>query len=384
MRVAYVCVDPGIPVFGAKGGSVHVQEIIRAWRRRGAQVTVYCTRRGSAVPADLDDLDIVELPVRAESAGDRESETERRSVQLAGLIEAAGTDLVYERFSLFSRTLELTVGRLGIPAILEVNAPLIDEQARHRVLADRAAAERCLLGAARAASVVACVSAEVQSWLRGAVPEACTIVAPNGVNTERITPAVGGCAAGLTVGFVGTLKPWHGVHRLLDAAALTGRDWKLLIVGDGPMADDLRSQADTLRLDVEFTGAVMPEAMPSMLRRCDVAVAPYPPTESGTAHYFSPLKVYEYFAAGLPVVASAIGQLPKVIEHEVTGLLVDPRSVPELGQAIARLDDDPGLRRRLGAAAREAAVTRHNWDRVLEGILAAARTDRRPIEQGVR
>ena len=56
-RVAYVCADPGIPVFGTKGASVHIQELVRAWRRRGADVEVYAVRRGSEVPADLADLD---------------------------------------------------------------------------------------------------------------------------------------------------------------------------------------------------------------------------------------------------------------------------------------------------------------------------------------
>lgn len=59
MRVAYVCADPGVPVFGTKGSSVHVQEIVRAWRRAGADVTVYCVRAGNDRPADLDRKSVV-------------------------------------------------------------------------------------------------------------------------------------------------------------------------------------------------------------------------------------------------------------------------------------------------------------------------------------
>ena len=65
MRVAYICADPGVPVFGTKGSSVHVQEIVRAWRRAGAEVTVYCTRRGTERPADLADLPVVATTVGA-------------------------------------------------------------------------------------------------------------------------------------------------------------------------------------------------------------------------------------------------------------------------------------------------------------------------------
>ena len=60
-RVAYLCADPGVPVFGTKGSSVHVQEIVRAWRGTGAAVTVYCTLLGTERPSDLADLDVVEV-----------------------------------------------------------------------------------------------------------------------------------------------------------------------------------------------------------------------------------------------------------------------------------------------------------------------------------
>ena len=60
-RVAYLCADPGVPVFGTKGSSVHVQEIVRAWRGTGAVVTVYCTLLGTERPSDLADLDVVEV-----------------------------------------------------------------------------------------------------------------------------------------------------------------------------------------------------------------------------------------------------------------------------------------------------------------------------------
>ena len=61
-RVAYVCADPGIPVFGCKGASVHVQEVIRALRRAGAEVHLYAARRGGEAPPDLVDLPLSLVP----------------------------------------------------------------------------------------------------------------------------------------------------------------------------------------------------------------------------------------------------------------------------------------------------------------------------------
>ena len=105
MRVSYICADPGVPVFGSKGASVHVQEVVHALRRAGHEVVVHAARRGSLVPADLTDLEVVEAPVRASDPARREREQAGISRRIAHDVLAGGTDLVYERYSLFSTAL---------------------------------------------------------------------------------------------------------------------------------------------------------------------------------------------------------------------------------------------------------------------------------------
>jgi len=387
MRVAYLCADPGIPVFGTKGASVHIQEIVRAFQRRGDQVTIYCSRRGDIVPADLATVEVVEIAVRAPDAASREIAVAATARLLAAAAIADGCDLLYERYSLFSTATAEVKAATGVRCVLEVNAPLIQEQRDHRVLADEdgaiAATRRCV----DSADVVACVSGAVADWitaLTGGSAAERTLVSPNGVNTTRIAPAPRSTGvparAAFTIGFVGTLKPWHGVEVLLRAATIAaarypgGQEWRLVIAGSGPEEKALRHRARELFsaqgcLAVEFTGAVAPEEIPQLLRSFDVAVAPYPQAAAAD-QYFSPLKVYEYLAAGIPVIASAIGQIPSIITHTVTGLLVQPGSDEELASALLALQADPGLRRRLGAAARTAAVEHHDWSTVLARVLA--------------
>jgi glycosyltransferase involved in cell wall biosynthesis len=105
----------------------------------------------------------------------------------------------------------------------------------------------------------------------------------------------------------------------------------------------------------------------------DVAVAPYPPLAN---FYFSPLKVYEYMAAGLPVVASALGQLEKLIEPEVNGLLVSSGDSVALAQALERLLKEPALRTRLGHHARALVLRDYSWDSVVQRILGLAGLDK--------
>jgi glycosyltransferase involved in cell wall biosynthesis len=121
--------------------------------------------------------------------------------------------------------------------------------------------------------------------------------------------------------------------------------------------------------DAHFTGAVPPHEVPRLLAGMDAAVAPY----SGRgSFYFSPLKVYEYMAAGLPVVASRLGQLDGLIGHGVTGLLCPPDDAGALAGALARLRSAPDLRRRLGEAARAAVLRQHTWAAVAGRILRLA------------
>lgn len=380
MHVAYVCADPGVPVFGTKGSSVHVQEIVRAWRNTGADVTVYCARLGTACPADLEDLHVVEINPAPADGRARERAVEDAALALTDRILRDGCSLAYERYSLFSPALSIVSGILAVPTILEVNAPLIEEQQLYRQLTGVKAAESVLRRNAGAADVVACVSEPVLGWVRQRVPGASTVLAPNGVNTGRIAarPPGRGNPDHLTVAFVGTLKPWHGVPFLLEAAArantTAGRPqdrWCVRIIGDGPARARLEHLASFLGVDTEFTGAVAPAAVPGLLHECDAAAAPYPLAETGGDDYFSPLKVYEYMAAAMPVIASNVGQIPTILDHGRTAILV-PASEPDaLASALTRLAADPDLRDRLGIQAREDAVRRFSWDGVLARITAA-------------
>ena len=170
MRVAYICADPGVPVFGTKGSSVHVQEIVRAWRRAGAEVTVYCTRRGTERPADLADLPVVEIRPESASGAGREKAIRESAAALAHAVVRDGCDVAYERYSLFSAALATVTQVLRVPAVLEVNAPLIEEQQQYRELHDAGLAEGMLCTNAAAATVVACVSEPVVQWVERGFP----------------------------------------------------------------------------------------------------------------------------------------------------------------------------------------------------------------------
>ena len=222
MRIAYVSVDPGVSVFGPHGASVHIQEIVREFAAQGHEVTIFTTRRGS--------------------------------------------DLVYERYSLFNTV----IAEVNQPGVLEVNSPLLDLQRAHR----------------------------------------------------------------------------DGVEYAIWAAAVAQEQWQLRIVGDSPQRVPLMDLAQKLRVDADFRGAVSSSEIPGQLRGSAIGVAPYPETVSAH-HYFSPLQVYEYLAAGLPIVASSIGQIPHAVGD--AGVLVPGSNASTLAQAlVSQSRGMSGWRRHIG------------------------------------
>lgn len=385
-RVAYVSTDPGVPVFGSKGASVHVQAVVRELLRRGCEVHLVAARVGGERPRGLEDVVVHELPRIAGEHGAEREDSARRSAAvavevLAGLHAERPLDLVYERYSLWSDAAMAWARDHDVDGVLEVNAPLIDEQAQHRVLADRASAEAIATRAFDAATSVVTVSGPVADWVAERTSNRNVTVVPNGVDTTYITPRGPRAPAGFTVGFVGTLKPWHGVEVLLEAFARLVRadaDVRLRLVGDGPQREALTARAAELGISdrVDLVGAVAPEEMPAELAAMDVAVAPYPQLPD---FYFSPLKIYEYLAAGLPVVASDIGPCADILDDGDLGMLVTPGDVTELAAVLAGLRHDDLMRTDLGRAGRDAAVARHDWSRVVSRILATVPTRARSL-----
>lgn len=407
MRIAYVLLDPGIGIFGTKGASIHAQEMIRAFMTMGHQVEVFCLKRGNSardpesetVPQDLAHLPVTVLPAPGgKDSAARERAVYRSSDRVSELLTAGDFDLIYERYSLFSTAGARAVTRAGAhttaqamtaagaatpagsPAaprvgpglVVEVNSPLVSEQSMYRSLHDTAGALAATKETLTQADVVSCVSQPVADWVAEVTDTASgVVVIPNGVDVTRFpdpttdTTAAAGDSV-FRVGFVGTLKPWHGTETLVRAFAAASSsndlDWQLDIVGDGPERVSLEETARECGVGhrTTFHGAQAPARVPAIMSTWDVAVAPYP-AAAGQGHYFSPLKIYEYMAAGLPTLTTDVGDLRTLIRHELTGVVVEPSSVEALAQGLRWLAADPLRRQELGERARQEAAESHTW-----------------------
>jgi glycosyltransferase involved in cell wall biosynthesis len=377
-RIAYVCTDPGVPVFGSKGSSMHVRSMLTELTRRGNEVHLFAARRGGPTPSALSAVTIHALARPGGPVATRERLLIAADAQLAEKLMRTsgdcGFDLVYQRYGLWScEGLEVAAAN-GWPSVLEINAPLLDEQTRHRQLLDREAAEDRTRRAIEAARAAFGVSRAAADWAATRCGRAVAVI-PNGVDTERFTPVrpPRGVGDPVVIGFVGTFKPWHDLDVVVDSAAALHFDpeappIRVMLVGDGPELQRVLERAAAIGLGdvVDSSGAVDSDEIPSLLARMHVALAPY----DGREPYFSPIKVFEYLAAGLPTVVSGIGDLDGLLVDEREALVVPPGDRRAHLAALRRLCLDGALRERMGLAARSAAVSRFGWhhtaDRVLE------------------
>jgi glycosyltransferase involved in cell wall biosynthesis len=363
MNVLYVCADRGIPVLGHKGASVHVRSITTAIQRLGHDVTLLARRwEEENPPPPLHRLE--RLP----------SDPVRATAKIEELLDAEEPAVVIERYSLQSGLARAVTRQRGLPLTLELNAPLAYEATRYRGLDDPLAEQR-EHEALRSADRIQVVSSALARYVRSVAPEVPLQWIPNGADTRAFRDADPAPVAGLRgrtiVGFVGSLKPWHGVDQLLDAfAAVHPRhpEAALVIVGAGGEEATLRDRASRpdLRDHVVWAGHVPHSRVPSILASFDLAVAPYLPADR---FYFDPLKVVEYLAAGKPVIYPELGDLPELAGR--AGLSYTPGSVEQLTQRLAQGLGDAALRRRLSASAALAAA-RLDWSTIARRLLRFA------------
>jgi glycosyltransferase involved in cell wall biosynthesis len=209
----------------------------------------------------------------------------------------------------------------------------------------------------RAADALIAVSEAGARVLRGAVPRVPVQVIPNGLlppqevpkdDVLRVRSELGAGAGDTLIGYVGRMSPEKRPDLFLDAAERLGSRWpgaRFALIGGGPLRDRLQSAARRSSIAERVVLPGLRHDMDSVYGALDVLVVPS--DTEGT-----PRVVIEAQMRGVPVVATAVGDVPALVEHEVSGLLVSPGDAAAIAEMTARLIADRALAARLTEAAR--------------------------------
>lgn len=387
LRIAFVCADPDVALFGSLAGSVRFQEVIRSFVRLGARVEVFASAREGAVPPDLASVRLHALP--GMTVGDPQLDEvvlqHANGALWSALWREGPFDLIYERYSLWSVAGMMYARLQRIPGVLEVLDPLVETRARERRLIARAKAAESAGRVFAAATAVVAASDPVARYVER-FPGACGAVhvIPCGVDTGRFSPGVGPSLPAppgvFTIGFAGTSTSPSDLDLLARSLSvlrrLEGRV-RLLVIGEGPGQRALRASLEAEGVDgaATFTGEVGPREVPGLVASTDVGLVPCPSAGDGAP---PPPGLLEFMAAGRPVVTPGAGGACGLVQDGVTGLLFRPGDEMSLAASLSRLRAGPELRERMGAAARGRVLRDHGWDSAVNRILSATGISRPP------
>lgn len=314
MGLLVVAPAPGVPVLGPSGASAHLRGIVWAAHRAGLGPRLVAAaasdRRGvhGAVPVPIEAASPTGWPSWLRPYRERrEAIVAWKLARLA--LRGPATALTYERWSLFADVGARVREATGAPWVLEVNAPLLLERQRYEEVIDPAYAARAQARALRGADRLVAVSAWVARWLveEVGVEPARVRRVPNGVEAATVDREALRAELGLegrfVVGFLGSMKPWHGAERLAAVLDALPDALGLAVGGDPPARLAAHPRARCVGQVDEARAAQLVAAM-------DVGLAPYP---ADAPPWFCPLKVAAYRAQGTPVVATDVGELRELV-----------------------------------------------------------------------
>jgi glycosyltransferase involved in cell wall biosynthesis len=382
MRILYSAIDQSVPA--AHGGSVHVTAVAEGLARLGHDVHVLVSPgHGGALPRGRAQWFAMPPPF-----GNRRLRL-LRSRGVASYARRFKPDVVIERYYNFGGEGILAARQIGALVVLEVNAPVVDHPGSLKRVVDRALLvepmRRWRDWQCRHADLIVTPSAKIIP--ADVVPSSKILRTEWGADTERFHPGLrqggGGPRDGETVAvFAGAFRKWHGAIHLVEAIRRLGargrNDIKAVFVGDGPEFSRVRDAAAGLD-GITLMGAVPHEDVPAILASADIGVAPFDVSAHPSLAYefhWSPLKIFEYMASGLAVVAPRIERLANIVADGREGVLYDAGNPDALADALERLSI-PSVRRPMGDAARVRAVKDFSWTSHCVHLDAAIQNARR-------
>jgi glycosyltransferase involved in cell wall biosynthesis len=361
----------------AGGQNVHVAALATALARRGHEINVF-TRRESPRPPDAVPF-APGVTVRHVSAGPPrplpKDDLLRYMPDFAYWLAARWgeqpPEVAHAHFWMSGIAAVWAAARRPVPVVQTFHA-LGSVKRRWQGEADTSPPRRLDVEAAvtrRAAAIIATCTDEVAELAAyGARPETMYVV-PCGIDGDHFRPGPddsAGARSQARVLTLGRLVPRKGNDTVI--AAIAGMPGTELVIAGGPDPARLHEDPEVARLvrvaeehgvtdQVRFTGRVPHDDVPALLRSADVVVS---------VPWYEPFGIVpvEAMACGRAVVVSAVGGHLDTVEDGVTGRLVPPRDRAALTAALAQLLADPGLRRRLGAAAADRAAARYSWDKI--------------------
>jgi glycosyltransferase involved in cell wall biosynthesis len=375
-------------LYGSDTALHHVEQFAEAARKLGHEVSLHALNLGGSPHASNAPTDHVgvasRLKQRLKSRLSRflhEPKELYWNLRYFGresrILRSEQPDVLLVRDNHWSLSYAFAARRYDIPLVLEVNSPAAEMRLyRHEHVHLPWIPDILERWRVQLSDAVTTVSTPLKETLiaEANVPSDKISVIPNGVDVERFSnnvqpdEQIASHFRGLpVVGFVGSFQAFHNpemLGRMALRLAESGPEVGFAFVGGGPGMEVVREITGPIAAQTLFLDRVPHARVPGIVRAIDVGVLP------DTAYYCCPLKILEWMAAGIAVVAPAYASIQELIRHGDTGSLFSPGDLDDLVKSVRRLLTQVELRQALGVRAaahvRASLTWRHNAERVVE------------------
>ena len=359
-RVAYLCMQT---TREGQASYAHVNEIINGLRRRGVTVDLFEPRygRGEAAPGPLRKL------------------WGFLTVQLRLVVRLPSYDAIYIRGHFAEGLVVLAAWILRVPQVQEVNGPLEDLFVMYPWTRPLGGFFK-VLGRIqhRMADAIITVTPQMAAWCTRECGNRNVHVVPNGANLDFFHPGARSAEApsGSYAIFFGAFSPWQGIDTMLEA--VRSPEWpagtRLVLAGDGTERAKVEAAA-AAGDQVMYLGVKPYRDLPGFVAPAAVGICAKNDGGSHADTGWSPLKLYEMMATGIPVVVTDLPGQFEVVTIARAGLVIKPGDPAALAKAVAQLVQAPDESRAMGQRGHELVAKEHSWDRrgqdtweVLQGV----------------
>ena len=335
----------------------HVNEIINGLRRRGIQVDLF-------EPFIAD---------KERSRGLIGRLWGYLAVQLKLIPRLSRYDALYMRSHTLAAPTALAAKMLRVPHVIEVNGPYGDLITMYPWTRPFGGIVKFISRRIRRdADAIITVTPEMAAWCSRDCGNPRVHVIPNGANTDIFRPAVRDpqAPAGPYAIFFGAFSPWQGIATMLAAVHLP--EWpagvRLVLAGDG--AERSKVEAAAAASDkILYIGTKGYRDLPGFVGPASVGLCV---KDDGGTHAntgWSPLKLYEMMAVGIPVIVTNLPGQFELVEAEQAGVVIGPGDPLALAKAVAAIINDPVAAREMGKRGHEVVLREHSWDRRAQDTL---------------
>ncbi|MCB0308535.1 MAG: glycosyltransferase family 4 protein [Bdellovibrionales bacterium] len=378
LRLAYVCSNPSYSLSSKAGYAIHIKSLLEAFSKRGANISVFMPQHIRKVNTAM--ADQIPKPHRLRQYFPKmiwsTAKDIRRIYQdiqfysrVTKTLESEPVDIIYERLDYLGSRLPKMLDMNKYKYVVEIHAPLDEEQTLFN--GDSLLAKQLLLNVKRslfAAHSIVTVSDYMKQWLlKSGVSGEKICVSHNAVDINMFERSTQESPNVVNIGFVGSMAPWHRVDVLFKAFIEIYQKHPIHLTIAGPISADILKMQDLERLvndkAISLLGSIKHEDIPSVLSRLSIGVMP------GSNMYGSPIKIFEYGAAGLAVIAASTPAIREIITDGVDGILIESGNSHQLKNALEKLICDSELRKALSSNLNDKVCKNYTWAKTAQTIL---------------